>query len=129
MKELTRAEEQVMHILWDLRRGFVRDILERFPNPRPAYNTVSTIVRILEKKGFVGYTAYGKTHEYFPLIEKNQYRSFTLSNLVSNYFGGSFENLVSFFARDRRMDAREVEEVLKNVQEELYGRDQSPTAH
>ena len=119
MKQLTKAEEQVMQILWEIKKGFVKDILEKMPNPKPAYNTVSTIVRILEKKEFVGYTAYGKTHEYFPLVEKNQYRSFYLKTMMSGYFGGSFERLVSFFAKDNDMDIHEMEELLKNVQQDI----------
>jgi predicted transcriptional regulator len=119
MKQLTKAEEQVMQILWDLQKGYINDILDRIPNPKPAYNTVSTIVRILEKKGFVGYKAYGKTHEYYPLIEKNNYRSFYLKTMISNYFGGSFERLVSFFAKDNDMNIQEMEELLKNVQNEI----------
>lgn len=119
MKQLTKAEEQVMQILWDLQKGFVNDILDQMPNPKPAYNTVSTIVRILEKKGFIGYTAYGKTHEYYPLIEKNNYRSFYLKSMITNYFGGSFERLVSFFAKDSDMNIQEMEELLKNVQNEI----------
>jgi predicted transcriptional regulator len=119
MKQLTKAEEQVMQILWDMKKGFVKDILEKMPNPKPAYNTVSTIVRILEKKEFVGYTAYGKTHEYYPLIEKNQYRSYYLKSMISSYFGGSFERLVSFFAKDNDMDIHEMEELLKNVQNDI----------
>jgi len=119
MKQLTKAEEQVMQILWEIKKGFVKDILEKMAAPKPAYNTVSTIVRILEKKEFVGYTAYGKTHEYFPLIEKNQYRSFYLKTMMSGYFGGSFERLVSFFAKDNDMDIHEMEELLKNVQHDI----------
>ena len=119
MKELTKAEEQIMKILWEIEKGFVKDILEKMPNPKPAYNTVSTIVRILEKKEFVGYIAYGKTHEYYPLIEKNQYRSFYLKSMIGSYFGGSFERLVSFFAKDNDMDIHEMEELLKNVQGDL----------
>ena len=119
MKQLTKAEEQVMQILWDMEKGFVKDILDKMPKPKPAYNTVSTIVRILEKKGFVGYKAYGKTHEYYPLIQKNQYRSFYLKSMISGYFGGSFERLVSFFAKDNNMDIHEMEELLKNVQQDI----------
>jgi len=119
MKQLTKAEEHVMQILWEIKKGFVKDILEKMPAPKPAYNTVSTIVRILEKKEFVGYTAYGKTHEYFPLIEKNQYRSFYLKSVISGYFGGSFERLVSFFAKDNDLDIHEMEELLKNVQNDI----------
>ncbi|MFB9865084.1 BlaI/MecI/CopY family transcriptional regulator [Rufibacter immobilis] len=119
MKELTKAEEQVMQILWRLGQGFVKDILDQLPEPKPAYNTVSTIVRILEKKGFVGYKAYGKTHEYYPLIARDDYRHFYLKNFVSGYFGGSFKRLVSFFAKEENMDLQELEEMLKHVKEDL----------
>jgi BlaI family transcriptional regulator, penicillinase repressor len=119
MKELTKAEEQVMQVLWDLKAGFVKDILDKMPEPKPAYNTVSTIVRILEKKGFVGYKAFGKTHEYYPLINKDDYRSFSLRILMKGYFGGSIERLVSFFAKDNEMDVKEVEKLLKYVQKDL----------
>ncbi len=100
IKELTKAEEQVMQILWEIKKGFVKEVIEKMPEPKPAYNTVSTIIRILEKKGFVGYNSFGKTHEYFPLIAKDEYRSFFLRNFMGNYFGGSIKNLVSFFARE-----------------------------
>ena len=119
MKELTKAEEQVMQILWEIKKGFVKDILDKFPSPKPAYNTVSTIVRILEKKGFVGYTAYGKTHEYHPLVERNDYRSFTLKNLLKNYFGGSMEKLVSFFARENNLDINQVQDLMNNIKDEI----------
>lgn len=123
MKQLTKAEEQVMQILWDIKKGFVKDVLDKMPAPKPAYNTVSTIIRILEKKGFVSYKAYGKTHEYYPVIEKNQYRSYYLKSMISGYFGGSFERLVSFFARDNEMDVQEMEELLKNVQKDIKDHD------
>ena len=119
MKHLTKAEEQVMQILWEIEKGFVKDVLDKIPSPKPAYNTVSTIIRILERKGFVSYKAYGKTHEYFPIIEKNQYRSFYLKTMIGSYFGGSFERLVSFFAKDNDMDIHEMEELLKNVQQDI----------
>ena len=86
IKELTKAEEQVMQILWEIKKGFVKEVIEKMPEPKPAYNTVSTIIRILEKKGFVGYNSFGKTHEYFPLIAKDEYRSFFLRNFMGNYF-------------------------------------------
>ncbi|MEM6841884.1 MAG: BlaI/MecI/CopY family transcriptional regulator [Bacteroidota bacterium] len=119
MKELTKAEEQVMQILWQIRKGFVKDILAKMEEPKPAYNTVSTIVRILEKKGFVGYTAYGKTHEYYPLIDKKTYSSFFLKNFLGSYFGGSFPKLVSFFAQENDMDLREFEQLMKYVEDDL----------
>jgi len=118
MTELTKAEEQVMQILWEIRKGFVKDILAKFPDSQPAYNTVSTIVRILEKKGFVGHTAYGKTHEYYPLVSKDSYKSFTLKTMMAGYFNGSFKNLVSFFARENNMDIKEMEEIMKYISEE-----------
>ena len=119
IKELTKAEEQVMQILWEIKKGFVKEVIEKMPEPKPAYNTVSTIIRILEKKGFVGYNSFGKTHEYFPLIAKDEYRSFFLRNFMGNYFGGSIKNLVSFFARDNDLDINDMEEIIKYVEEDL----------
>jgi BlaI family transcriptional regulator, penicillinase repressor len=119
MKELTKAEEQVMQILWKIRKGFVKDIIKEIPAPKPAYNTVSTIVRILEKKGFVSYNAFGKSHEYYPIVAKDQYRSFFLKTFLSNYFGGSFERLVSFFAKDNEMDVQELNEIMKHIQDDI----------
>jgi len=119
MKELTKAEEQVMQVLWDIQKGFVKDILDKLPEPKPAYNTVSTIVRILEKKGFVSYQAYGKTHEYFPLILKENYTSTFLKNFVSNYFGGSYQQLVSFFAKEENMNLKELDQLMQHVKQDL----------
>ena len=119
MRELTSAEEQVMHILWKIKKGFVKDILEHFDEPRPAYNTVSTIVRILQEKGFVSHTAYGRTHEYFPVISKDEYSRNHLNTFVKDYFSNSFEKMVSFFARDKNMTVREMEEIMKIMQEEM----------
>ena len=119
MKELTKAEEQVMQILWRIKRGFVKDILAKMPDPKPAYNTVSTIVRILEKKGFVDYQAYGKTHEYYPLITKKDYSNFFLKGFIRNYFGGSFSQLVSFFAKENDMDIHDFEQLMRHVGEDL----------
>ena len=115
IKELTKAEDQVMQILWKIQKGFVKDIIEEMPNPKPAYNTVSTIVRILETKGFVDHKAYGKTHEYFPMITKEKYTKFYLNNLIKGYFNGSFQNLVSFFAKENKMDAHELEKLLEEL--------------
>ena len=109
LKELTKAEDQVMQILWDLKNAFVKDIVERMPDPKPAYNTISTIVRILETKGFVDHKAYGKTHEYFPVISKEKYTKFYLNNMLKGYFDGSFQNLVSFFARENKLDVKATE--------------------
>ena len=119
MKELTKAEEQIMQVLWRLGRGLVKDILDELPEPKPAYNTVSTIVRILEKKGFVSYKAYGKTHEYFPVVAVNEYRREYLRSLVRRYFGNSYQELVSFFAKDRNLTLSELEEIRASLAEEI----------
>jgi BlaI family penicillinase repressor len=116
---LTRAEEEIMQILWDIKKGFVKNIVEKFPDPKPAYNTVSTIVRILENKGFVDHTAYGKTHEYFPLVGKDEYRKQYLNSMLNNYFGGSFRQLASFFMKHEKLDIREMEEILQLMNKEL----------
>lgn len=115
LKELTKAEEQVMHHLWDLEKAFVKDILAQMPEPKPAYNTVSTIVRILEEKGFIDHKAYGKTHEYYPVISKEQYSSFTAGNLLSNYFNGSVKDLVSFFVKEQKLDVGDLDEIMKSM--------------
>ena len=119
MKELTKAEEQVMQILWQIEKGFVKDVLAKIPEPKPAYNTVSTIIRILEKKGFVGYKAYGKTHEYFPIVDKTAYSNFYLKNFIGGYFNGSFQKLVSFFAKENDMDIQQFESLIKHVEDDL----------
>ena len=119
MKELTKAEEQIMQILWDIEKGFVKDVLAKLPRPKPAYNTVSTIIRILEKKGFVSYTAYGKTHEYYPLIEKDEYRTIFLGSIVKNYFSDSYKSLVSFFTKKEDMTLEELEELRKIVNKQI----------
>lgn len=119
MKVLTKAEELIMQILWKIKKGFVKDIIEKLPEPKPAYNTVSTIVRILEKKNFVSYKAYGKTHEYFPLIKKDEYKQQSLKRLVKNYFSNSFGEMVSFFTQDENLSKAELEEIMNIINEEL----------
>mgnify|MGYP002395258702 CR=1 FL=1 len=125
MKELTRAEEQVMQILWKIEKGFVKDLLEHFPEPRPAYNTVSTIVRILQDKGFVSHKAYGRTHEYYPLLSREEYTKSRMSNLVNDYFSNSFEKMVSFFAREKNISLKEMEDIRKLMEEEISRRKKS----
>jgi predicted transcriptional regulator len=125
MKELTRAEEQIMQILWKIKTGFVKDILEHFPEPKPAYNTVSTIVRILQDKGFVSHKAYGRTHEYFPLLSREEYTKSRMSNLVNDYFSNSFEKMVSFFAREKNISLEEMEDIRKLMEEEISRRKKS----
>ncbi|RLD63711.1 MAG: BlaI/MecI/CopY family transcriptional regulator [Bacteroidetes bacterium] len=119
MKELTKAEEQIIQILWEINKGFVKDIIEYLPEPKPAYNTVSTIIRILEKKGFVSHKAYGKTYEYYPLINKKEYTKVYFKNFVHNYFSNSFQQMVSFFAKEEDLSLTEMEEMKNIIEEEI----------
>jgi len=113
LKELTRAEEQIMQELWSLDKAFVKDIIERLPEPKPAYNTVSTIVRILETKGFVGHETFGKSHRYYPLVSKEAYRTFATGKLLHGYFNNSARNMLSFFLEEQKLDLKDADELLK----------------
>lgn len=115
IRTLTRAEEEIMRILWQLKKAFVKDILAEMPEPKPAYNTVSTIIRILEKKKVVGYTAYGKTHEYYPLITEEEYKRYEMQQLMTNYFDNSLPNLVSFFVKDNDLKTKDLDEIMKLI--------------
>jgi BlaI family transcriptional regulator, penicillinase repressor len=119
MKELTKAEEQVMQILWDIKTGFAKDVRARFREPRPAITTVSTILRILQDKGFVGYRAYGKTHEYFPLVEKKTYTRLVMKGIMLKYFGNSLRQMVSFFSQEKGLSVSELEELKRIIEEEI----------
>ena len=119
MNKLTKAEEQIMQILWEVEKAFIKDIMEHLPDPKPAYNTVSTIVRILEKKGFVGYKAYGNTHEYYPLVDKPEYTKKFLNYFVKDYFSNSYKQLVSFFASKENLSIEEMEEIRKMIDDEI----------
>jgi len=115
MRELTKAEEEVMQVLWHLKRSFVKDMIVYFKDPKPAYNTISTIIRILEEKGFVDHKAFGKTHEYFPLISKSDYSKFVLKNLTKGYFSNSFKSLLSFMAEEENLSLDDMEEIQKII--------------
>ena len=115
MIQLTKAEDEVMQILWKLEKAFVKEIITEFSDPKPAYNTVSTIIRILEKKGFVGYEAFGKTHRYYPLITKEQYSRSFMNRFVDVYFSGSYSNLVSFFTKQENLSLNELEKLIKEL--------------
>ena len=119
MKVLTKAEEEIMQYLWDMKKASVKDIIARMPAPKPAYTTVSTIVRILEKKGIVSYNAIGKTHEYFPLISKKEYTWNFMRNFMSKYFGNSFREMVSFFAKEDNLSLAELDELMQEVKKDL----------
>jgi len=116
IKELTRAEEQIMQELWKLQKAFVKDIIEQMEDPRPAYNTVSTIIRILETKGFVGHESFGKSHRYFPKISKDDYKDFATGKLLSGYFENSAQNMLSFFLQERKLSLKEADELFKIIE-------------
>ena len=115
MKQLTKAEEEIMQILWELKEANVAAIIDEMPEPKPAYNTVSTIVRILESKDFVDHRKLGKGYIYFPLVEKETYTSQSMNRLIDRYFNGSFKSLVSFFVKENKMDTKELESILKEI--------------
>ena len=114
-KRLTKAEEEIMQALWQLEKANVKSIIEILPEPKPAYNTVSTIVRILESKGFVDYEKQGKGHIYFPLVLKQEYSNQSINTLVDNYFQGSFKSMVSFFVKKNDVNLNDLEAVLKEI--------------
>ena len=117
IKELTRAEETIMQELWDLEKAFVRDIIERLPEPKPAYNTVSTIIRILAAKGFVHHETFGKSHRYYPLISKEEYRNFVTGKLLSGYFDNSVQNILSYFLEDKKLNLRDADKLMNLINE------------
>jgi predicted transcriptional regulator len=117
--QLTKAEEQIMQILWEMGEGLVKDIRDRFNDPKPARNTVSTVVRVLEKKGFIGHRAYSNVHLYFPLVSKGEYSKTQLFGLMESYFNNSFPAMASFFAREKDLSIKELEELLEDTKKEL----------
>jgi BlaI family penicillinase repressor len=119
MKEITQAQEEIMRVLWQIKEGVVNDILDQLQEPRPAYNTVSTVVRVLEKKGYVGHKTYGKTHVYYPKTDKKEYARQRMKELLSGYFSNSVKSMVSFFAREEKIELQELEEIRKLIEEEI----------
>lgn len=116
MKQLTKAEEEVMQVLWKLRKASVKAMIKEFPDPKPAYNTVSTIVRILESKGFADHEQKGKGYLYFPLVAKEEYSNQSINSVVDKYFQGSFKSMVSFFVKKNDLSLKEMEEIMKEIE-------------
>ena len=113
--QLTKAEEQVMQYLWEIEKGFLKDILELFPEPKPHTNTVSTILKVLKEKDFVDYEVHGRQHQYFPLISKERYSGKSMKSLVKNYFEGSYKNAVSFLVEKNVMSVEDLEMLLNEL--------------
>lgn len=117
-KQLTKAEEQIMQVLWSLEEASVKEIIEQLDEPKPAYNTVSTIIRILETKEFVSHKPQGRGYIYFPVVKKTEYTNQSLHKLVDGYFEGSFKSMVSFFMKKNDVDIKDLESILKNIEED-----------
>jgi predicted transcriptional regulator len=115
IKDLTKAEEQIMQIIWQIEKGYVKDVIDLLPIPKPAYNTVSTIIRILETKGFIGHHAFGKSHQYYALISKEDYKRHATEKLMGGYFENSVESMFSFFVKEEKIDLNDVDEILKMI--------------
>ena len=116
MEKLTNKEEEIMHILWKLKKAFVKDVLAEIKEKKPHYNTLSTIIRHLEEKGYVAYNAYGKTHQYYPIIPKEDYRKRYMTSAIDNYFNNSYKNVVSFFAKEEKISIDELKEIIKLIE-------------
>jgi BlaI family penicillinase repressor len=117
-KPLTKAEEEIMQTLWKLEHAFVKDILDEFPEPKPHYNTVSTIIKILSDKGFVGYESFGKSNRYYPLIKKEEYSKKTMKQFLKGYFEGSYANMLSFFAKEKDISIEDLENILTELKKD-----------
>jgi predicted transcriptional regulator len=118
MKKLTRKEEEVMKILWKLEKAFVKDIIEKYPDPKPHYNTISSLVRLLQDKGIVSYKQYGNTYEYYPLISKEEYKKSFMKQVVSDYFDNSYKNAVAFFVKEKGLSPEELEELVQLIKKQ-----------
>jgi BlaI family transcriptional regulator, penicillinase repressor len=116
MQKLTNKEEEIMHILWTLEKAFVKDVLAEISVDKPHYNTLSTIIRNLEEKGYVSYNAFGKTHQYFPIISKEVYRKRFMNSAIDNYFNSSYKNVVSFFANEEKISVQELKEIISLIE-------------
>ncbi|CAG5067404.1 hypothetical protein DYBT9623_00125 [Dyadobacter sp. CECT 9623] len=124
-KDLTKAEEQLMQMLWKMQRAFIREIIDQMPEPKPVHSSVSTIMRVLETKGLVGYDAFGKSHRYYPLISREEYKRFQLMKLMGNYFDNSAQKLFSFFIDEQKIpeeDVREINKMLLTLKDQQSGK-------
>ena len=116
MQKLTNKEEEIMHILWKLEKAFVKDVLSEIKEDKPHYNTLSTIIRNLEEKGYVSYHAYGKTHQYYPIVTKESYKKRFMNNAIDNYFNSSYKNVVSFFAKEDKISVADLKEIIALIE-------------
>ncbi|MFD0760914.1 BlaI/MecI/CopY family transcriptional regulator [Lutibacter aestuarii] len=116
MDKLTNKEEEIIHVLWKLKKAFVKEVVAELPKPKPHYNTVSTVIRKMEDKGFIKHETFGNTHRYYPAISKEDYRKRFFSTAIQNYFEDSYKNVVSFFAKEEKISADELREIIKIIE-------------
>lgn len=117
MQKLTNKEEEIMHILWKLKKAFVKEVMSEITEEQPHYNTLSTIIRNLEEKGYVSYNVFGNTHQYYPIVSIEEYRKKFMSRAIDNYFNSSYKNMVSFFAKEEKITADELREILAMIEQ------------
>ncbi len=116
MEKLTNKEEEIMQILWQLKKAFVKEVVAKLPEPKPHYNTISTVIRKMEEKGFVKHIAYGNTHQYYPAISMEVYRKTYMQKTINSYFQNSYKNVVSFFAKEEKISVEELKEIIKLIE-------------
>ena len=116
MQKLTNKEEEIMHILWKLENAFVKDVMAEIKVEQPHYNTLSTIIRNLEDKGYVSHNAFGKTHQYYPIVSKEDYKKRFMTTAIENYFNNSYKNVVSFFAKEEKISIDELKEIISLIE-------------
>jgi BlaI family transcriptional regulator, penicillinase repressor len=119
MKEITKAQEEILRTLWEVGEGVVTDVIDKLPEPKPAYNTVSTVIKVLEKKGYVSHKVYGKTHVYYPIITREEYAGNTLKSTYNQLFNGSLNQVVSFFVKEDKVSLKELEEIKNLIESEI----------
>ena len=116
MEELTNKEEEIMQVLWCLKKAFVKEVVAELSEPKPHYNTVSTVIRKMESKGFVKHYAFGNTHQYYPIISMEDYKKTDMQKTINNYFDNSYKNVVSFFAKEEKISVKELKEIIKLIE-------------
>jgi predicted transcriptional regulator len=119
MKEITKAQEEILRVLWEIQEGVVTDVIDKLPDPKPAYNTVATVIKVLEKKGYVSHKVYGKTFVYFPVVTKEEYAQYTFSNSYMQLFNGSLNQVVSYFVKEDKVSLKELEELKNYLEAEI----------
>ena len=116
MEKLTNKEEEIMRVLWELKQAFVKEVVAELPEPKPHYNTISTVIRNMEEKCFIGHNAFGKTHQYFPVISKEAYKKTFMHKTIQHYFEDSYKNVVSFFAKEDKISVSELKEIISIIE-------------